>query len=126
MTLSGGVIYFLKTQSLCFALSGVVIRRTITVLRLAMSLLHFPTINMDVSIYSTAFILLQQLVLTIKKKNLYLPLNKVNVLHQVREQSRIVVVFPGTQANRSVPFSGAHSVAWGSTTEADNIGQNRE
>lgn len=35
----------------------------------------------------------------------------------MREQSRIVVVFPETQADRSVLFADVHSAAWGSTRE---------
>lgn len=41
----------------------------------------------------------------------------MHILHQVTAQNRIVGVFPGIQANRSVLFSGAHSAAWGSTTQ---------
>lgn len=44
-------------------------------------------------------------------------LKKKAILHLVREQSRIVVVFPEIRADRSVLSAGAHFAAWGSTTE---------
>lgn len=53
-------------------------------------------------------------------KLIYLFFLKNTVLHLGREQSRIVVVFPKTQANRSVPFVVAHSATLGSTGKTGN------